>query len=136
MRRQSTRTPAIVSIRADRTDREINVNERSGVIQEFASLIVSEDPCKAPDRELQRRADIRFAIGIALTIDSAGINQHGRLHYNGRPSKGGLSARAPGHARSNFFGDLHFFRCFGPGLRMPAPANSRLSIHYLSRGSD
>jgi hypothetical protein len=59
MRRQSTRTPAIVSIRADRTDREINVNERSGVIQEFA--LVSEDPCKTADRELERRADIRFA---------------------------------------------------------------------------
>jgi hypothetical protein len=66
MRRQSTWTPAIVSNRADRTDREMNVNERSGVIQEFA--LVSEDPCKAPDRELQRRGDIRFAIGIALTL--------------------------------------------------------------------
>jgi hypothetical protein len=70
MRRQSTWTPAIVSNRADRTDREINVNETSGVIQEPAvsALIASEDPCKAPDRELQRRADIRFAIGIALTM--------------------------------------------------------------------
>jgi hypothetical protein len=78
MRRQSTWTSAIVSNRADRTDREINVSESSGVIQEPArsALIAectdpqgySEDPCKTPDRELQRRADIRFAIGIGLTL--------------------------------------------------------------------
>jgi hypothetical protein len=76
MRRQSTWTPAIVSNRADRTDRKINVSETSGVIQEPAgsALIAecrlgsSEDPCKAPDRELQRRADIRFAIGIGLML--------------------------------------------------------------------
>jgi hypothetical protein len=78
MRRQSTWTPAIVSNRADRTDPEINVSETSGVIQEPAgsALIAeytdpegsSEDPCKAADRELQRRADIRFAIGIGLML--------------------------------------------------------------------
>ena len=78
MRRQSTWTPTIVSNRADRTDREIKVSETSGVIQEPAgsALIAegtdrlgsSEDPRKAPDRELQRRADIRFAIGIGLML--------------------------------------------------------------------
>jgi hypothetical protein len=78
MRRQSTWTPAIVSNRADRTDREINVGEPSGVVQGPAvSALIAEnidtdgsfgDRCKAPDQELQRRADIRFAIGIALTL--------------------------------------------------------------------
>ena len=72
MHRQSTWTPAIVSNRADRTAREMNV---SGTIQGPAvSASVAErtvgsgDPCKVPDRDLQRRGDIRFAIGIALTM--------------------------------------------------------------------
>jgi hypothetical protein len=72
MRRQSTWTPAIVSNRTDRTDREINV---SRTIQAPAvpaliaeSTVDSGDPCKVPDRDIQRRGDIRFAIGIALTL--------------------------------------------------------------------
>jgi hypothetical protein len=78
MRRQSTWTPAIVSNRADRTDRAINASKTSGVDQKPAgSALIAEhtdprgysgDPCGAPDRELQRRADIRFAIGIGLML--------------------------------------------------------------------
>jgi hypothetical protein len=76
MQRRSNWTPAIVS---NRVDRETKLREADGAIPgpALSALNVtyiddtdrsSEDRSKLVDRKIQRQADLRFTIGVALAL--------------------------------------------------------------------
>lgn len=77
MQRRSNWTPAIVSNRVDRTDRKKTVSEADGIVAgpELSALTItyidnteSEGTPKVLDPEIQRQADLRFTIGVALAL--------------------------------------------------------------------
>jgi hypothetical protein len=74
MQRPESWTPTFVSNRGDRTDGETKVDQADDPTGGMSTLHVtylygsSEDVAKVLDRKNQRRADIRFAIGVALAL--------------------------------------------------------------------
>jgi hypothetical protein len=61
-RRHSTWTPVIISNRGDQTNGHANVSKADDW------ELAPEDTTKILDRKIQRRADLRFAIGVALAL--------------------------------------------------------------------
>src|SRR3979411_1852126 len=72
-------TPAMVGMSANRTEGETKVSEADGAIPAsgFSALHVtyldsadrlSEDMSKVLDRKIQRQADLRFTIAVALAL--------------------------------------------------------------------
>lgn len=71
MERRSNWTPTIVSNQAGRVDGVLNINEPAGVIRGRPFSAASATNTHAPDDTLKvkdRRADIRFTIGVALAL--------------------------------------------------------------------
>jgi hypothetical protein len=74
MQRRANWTPTIVSSSDGRTDGETKVDQADDPIGGMSALHVtylygsSEDVAKLLDRKNQRRADIRFAIGVVLAL--------------------------------------------------------------------
>jgi hypothetical protein len=74
MQRRANWTPTIVSSRDGRTDGETKVDQADDPIGGMSALQVtylygsSEDVAKVLDRKNQRRADVRFAIGVVLAL--------------------------------------------------------------------
>jgi len=74
VQRRANWTPLIVSNRDDRTDGETNFDQADDSIGGGLALHLtylygsSENMTNVLDREIQRRADVRFAIGVALAL--------------------------------------------------------------------
>jgi hypothetical protein len=74
VQRRANWTPLIVSNRDDRTDGETKVDQADDPIGGGLALHLtylygsSENMTKVLDRKIQRRADVRFAIGVALAL--------------------------------------------------------------------
>jgi len=74
VQRRANWTPLIVSNRDDRTDGETKVDQADDPIGGGLALHLaylygsSENMTNVLDREIQRRADVRFAIGVALAL--------------------------------------------------------------------
>jgi hypothetical protein len=77
--RRANWTPAIVSNRADRTGGQTKVSEADGAMPgpAFSALHVtyldnadgsSEDTSKVLNRKVQRQADLRFTIAVAIAL--------------------------------------------------------------------
>lgn len=74
MQRRANWTPRVVSNRDGRTDGETKVDQADDPIGGWSALYVtylcgsSENMTKVLDRSIQRRGDVRFAIGVALAL--------------------------------------------------------------------
>jgi hypothetical protein len=69
MQRRSNWTPIVISNRTDRTD----LSEPEGPVLTALSAIcldggLSQDDGKLSDRPVRSRADVRFAIGVAVAL--------------------------------------------------------------------